>query len=900
MNTTNGMQDNDPTIVIVAALDASEQHEEQRGMKRKVEEKGGASGVDHDHENKNELTPAFQEKDGLNTTGTSTGTGTDDGDTMLVSEPVSKEKRTIDENGRSSSSSSSIGGEDDNDTNNLTIDPDESNLPEGMRLVWNAKKTGAILYIAKNMNNKDNDLSSCISTEHLQNDNNNNNATYINATTNATITTVSTTNNRELRVCLVGRAKCVLLEGAAEILGYDLENNTNVVDDDDDYDDDPNQTQNLDRRSHNHHTDRSQTDNPSSSSLASVSLSSSSGVTVTSPYWSSWMTIEANPRLLPCRIALLCIRGYESFKLVPPTRPIVLPSSWRTCADQFVQECTPGRGTNNNNNNITNNKNNYPTDTAVASTGRGGRKLSVVADYLEDYDDDDHHRRENHNQPSKKQCMMILGAKSTGKSTFLRYVTNRLLSSSSSSNTTNTNSFNSTDSKNDGVAILDTDVGCGELAPPGLLRLAIVRKPLLRPPYWNLIDEDTVQNDQQNEKQRTIDDRVVNKDKNDKNKNNNDNDNDNNIGDDEDNENNNGIQVVSSVFFGSNTSKVDPTRYINAVQFLMDKYETEIVQTNSDRVPLLINMDGWVKGLGYQILTALIENLQPTHLVQIIGESKGQTFEIPMNLSMNPHIYKIPACQSLPEASLCRIPPLTMRNFRWAAYFLPHQLATFDAWDFVPAKELQTGWIVATNSDGTTTVPCSRRRKNDSHDATGGDHNNAEIPEGHEALRDECRLAQSLAKEKPYCVPMESVEAFVIGSDFEDHLRIPPNAIQNTTDIERTRTRIFQALNGSIVALCIDTITMESLGYGILRSIDWNQRLLYVLVPPSVAKTRSSLSQVKALVGGNLQLPLAMLYRGVYAESFPYLTTIPSSSSSIILGSAPMKSRNNIARRGLV
>ena len=167
-------------------------------------------------------------------------------------------------------------------------------------------------------------------------------------------------------------------------------------------------------------------------------------------------------------------------------------------------------------------------------------------------------------------------------------------------------------------------------------------------------------------------------------------------------------------------------------------------------------------------------------------------------------------------------------------------------------------------------------------------------------LNDECRLAQALARERPYCVPMEAVEAFVIGSDFEDYLRIP-NDIDAIDDdvLEQACDRIYQALNGGVVALCTDTTTMESLGYGILRSIDWNRRLLYVLVPPSIGTNSYSLSRVKALVGGNLPLPLPMLYRGVHAESFPYLTTLSQSTSSFILGSAPMKSRNNITRRGL-
>ena len=288
---------------------------------------------------------------------------------------------------------------------------------------------------------------------------------------------------------------------------------------------------------------------------------------------------------------------------------------------------------------------------------------------------------------------------------------------------------------------------------------------------------------------------------------------------------------------------------VNAIHFLMEKYETEVFPSSPHPIALLINMDGWVKGIGYQILTALMESLKPTHLVQILGETKGQIFDIPPTLLGNntddeeptekstaapPRLYQIPACQLLPGASLCRIPASTMRNFRWATYFLPHQLQTFDAWDFASAKSLQTGWIVATNSDKTTTVPYWWPSAN-AFDETGDDDEEEEDKNDGE-LSDECRLAQALARERPYCVPMEAVEAFVIGSDFEDNLKIPGDDIGEIHDgiVDAYRNRIYQALNGCVVALCTNTTTMETLGYGILRSIDWEQRLLYVLVPPSV------------------------------------------------------------------
>eukprot|EP00751_Fragilariopsis_kerguelensis_P033776 CAMPEP_0170973874 /NCGR_PEP_ID=MMETSP0735-20130129/46994_1 /TAXON_ID=186038 /ORGANISM="Fragilariopsis kerguelensis, Strain L26-C5" /LENGTH=206 /DNA_ID=CAMNT_0011394939 /DNA_START=51 /DNA_END=669 /DNA_ORIENTATION=- len=206
-------------------------------------------------------------------------------------------------------------------------------------------------------------------------------------------------------------------------------------------------------------------------------------------------------------------------------------------------------------------------------------------------------------------------------------------------------------------------------------------------------------------------------------------------------------------------------------------------------------MDGWVKGMGYQILTALIDSLRPTHLVQILGETKSQIFDSITGVS--------DSSGGFPLSNLS----FDLEEFSLGYYFLPDQLQTFDAWDFVSAKLLQTGWIVATNFDKTTTVPYWQYRLRDDNDDDDNDddgRNSEEITKEHEALNDECRLAQALAREKPYCVPMESVEAFVIGSDFEDYLRIQDGIDATENDIESTRNRIFQALNGSIVALCID------------------------------------------------------------------------------------------------
>jgi polynucleotide 5'-hydroxyl-kinase GRC3/NOL9 len=538
-------------------------------------------------------------------------------------------------------------------------------------------------------------------------------------------------------------------------------------------------------------------------------------IKVTSPFWSSWMTIEIlfdddKPDTETsndcCIIQFTCVRNRpNSFRIVAPTRPIVIPNEWKCTADTIIQQ-----------------------DFAVSSLPT----LQTTALSRTSLDDDDDHDNNNTTHPSfehPRQVCMITGAKGVGKSTFLRYMTNRLLNTTSK------------------VAILDADVGQPELAPPGILRLAIVDKPLLQPPYWNLVE-------------------TVNKNE---------------------GEGDGGIEL-SSVFFGAITSKADPTRYVDAIQLLMKHYEEHVVGRSPTAIPLLINMDGWVKGIGYQVLSALVGSLQPTLIVQILGENRAQTFDlstvIPPEQQETLQVYPLPACSTMEEASVCHVPSLTWRNFRWATYFLPCMVDTFDAWDFVSAKDLQTGWIVATGK----------------HFCIDSSSSSESLQED---LNDECRLAKALAKERPFCVPMEAVECFVIGSDFEDHLGgAASTEFDADTEEEKfhRQIKILQALNGGFVGLCTNVTTVEVLGCGILRSIDWKRRLLYILVPPSIHE--SSLSQVKALVGGNLPLPLAMLYRGVYSESFPYLTTRQQdskSSTTAILGSNPMRSRNNIVRRGL-
>ncbi len=525
-----------------------------------------------------------------------------------------------------------------------------------------------------------------------------------------------------IQLCFIGRARICCLEGQAEILGHIL-------------------------------------------------LPHTPEVSIGSPFWSSWMTIDVpktETGTISAKVQFSSVRGSPSFRLVPPNRPVVIPPSWKASVDQICQDF-----------------------------------LATPPPFRESLEDDSFHHPNG-------QVVMICGAKGVGKSTFLRYLNNRLLQS------------NSNDKHPCPVAILDADVGQPELAPPGMLRLSLQRRPLLHPPHGNLCD-------------------IVEEP----------------------------VEHINATYFGAVTSKVDPTKYIEGIQRLLQKYR-ELLAQSATTIPLVINLDGWIKGMGFEILTSLISSTRPSHVCQLLGESKGKTFDLsdvvtPRNDSndqaaaiSNSQLFFLDVCNK--HATPVTIPSSSLRTIRLATYFGPHLVSLWDTLDFLSAKQLQTGW--------------------------SGD--------------DDCTLAHYLAKERPYCVPIEAVRCVHANE-----------AITEEWGPLQRETQLLRSFNGSIVGLCtVDE--MDCVGLGIVRSIDWKNRLLYILtpVPPS------QLCHVTTLVGGNIPLPPPFVYRGVNAESFPYLTTVETTTMSSttgsggvdvnnssvrnnkILGSEPMKSRNNIGRRG--
>ncbi|GAN10671.1 conserved hypothetical protein [Mucor ambiguus] len=148
-------------------------------------------------------------------------------------------------------------------------------------------------------------------------------------------------------------------------------------------------------------------------------------------------------------------------------------------------------------------------------------------------------------QATSPLVSVVCGAKDMGKSSYSRYLINRLLA------------------KYNRVAYLETDVGQSEFTPSGLLSLHYISNPILGPPYTH----------QQLEPER-------------------------------------------SFYFGSTSPRSNPDYYLACIYELVDhwRHSQKQVRDEDQRewIPLVVNTQGWVSGVGYDLLISQIQHIEPT------------------------------------------------------------------------------------------------------------------------------------------------------------------------------------------------------------------------------------------------------------------------------------------------
>lgn len=342
-------------------------------------------------------------------------------------------------------------------------------------------------------------------------------------------------------------------------------------------------------------------------------------------------------------------------------------------------------------------------------------------------------------------------------------------------------------------------------------------------------------------------------------------------------------------FVGTTTSKPEPLLFSAAVRALAEQtlafqqQQSTFFAADGPPPPIVVNTDGWVKGMGEDLLGAVIDAVHPKHIVQILGSSASRTFHLD-RLPDGCEVHRVSAWIP-PPAPVGGPPPPSQpsaqdqRILRLLAYFVGKNQGE-------DVEKVGSGAGVARYPSET---PAGGLKNELSGVTLRG---TTLYDQGYE-------IAALLAARRPRRVPWRAVQVRVMNGSV-------------------TPSLVLHAINGALVGLvamptqhqemegeggtsssgdgvdpgiragltCLaETPLAPCVGLGIVRSVDVQKQVLYVLTPEPLEVLR----QVSVLVKGSLQLPMMMLYDPRWC-SHPYY-------SSEAVGGEVIKPRK-MSRRG--
>ncbi|GMF12029.1 unnamed protein product [Phytophthora lilii] len=213
---------------------------------------------------------------------------------------------------------------------------------------------------------------------------------------------------------------------------------------------------------------------------------------------------------------------------------------------------------------------------------------------------------EEENPASQK--IVVCGGKGVGKSTFCRYLVNRLLA------------------KFGTVAFLDTDLGQSELTPPGLVALHALTTPLLGPGFSHM----------KNPIRSFFCGNT--------------------------NPGNDPLYYMKAV---KSLLRLYETKW--GGQDTSNKGNTSPRKRQRACVPLVINTDGWIKSMGHDLLCNVIQETNPDHVVQLLAATKNKQFDVPTDGRWR--IHGVPPWDPVGVTQPPRSSK-EMRIYRFHSYFL--------------------------------------------------------------------------------------------------------------------------------------------------------------------------------------------------------------------------------------
>ena len=272
----------------------------------------------------------------------------------------------------------------------------------------------------------------------------------------------------------------------------------------------------------------------------------------------------------------------------------------------------------------------------------------------------------------------------------------------------------------------------------------------------------------------------------------------------------------AAYFVGAATPEQVPETYVKCVRAAFADFAADLAGAHRERAPqrLLVNTHGWVKGAGRVMLEQIVALVEPTHIVKIEGTTRTKMFELTLpnrpapgaSGLLPPELLLMPSwTKTFPRASISAV---QRRAQQLAAYFLP---------------------------------------------GSGGSGGSG----ARSAARAARTPAQQLATQHPYAVSWDAVVVRTM------HERVQPSQVLYALNgavvgLARVAEATAQAARdagagavGAAVATLCETPIVRCAGLGIVRAIDPERRLLYILTPLAPAE----LAGVNVLLLGSIALP---------------------------------------------
>lgn len=350
------------------------------------------------------------------------------------------------------------------------------------------------------------------------------------------------------------------------------------------------------------------------------------------------------------------------------------------------------------------------------------------------------------------------------------------------------------------VFFLECDAGQTEFTPPGIISLSRVDKPILGPPFTHQKDP------------------------------------------------------IASLFFGNNTSKDEPSRYIRCIEEAFQFY----IAHHQSEGPLIINTQGWVKGIGLSLLADTIRLTGPMYVLQFRTQREIERGFTPLShefVHFQPG-WVVEANQSIEDEILDNGTPAQYRIID-----TPKQHVDYQQFKSVDYRKLS---VLAHLS----------------HLFTDESVNS-------------CMVERPISCLIPRIVYWKDVAVHVM------HSKVPPSLVMAAINFSLVSLSFVHP--SMVIELSEDVLpngpkflkhnpVASHIGFGFIRNIDIGRKAFVILTPLPFEK----LINVNALLKGNIDIPLELIETDKLNSEKLYCTL---KNNAVIRGARARKPRFNLKRR---